>query len=113
MGNLLVHPVSAHFSEEAMPDRLDAPLVARIVTVNDDVAAAQLDPVANLSIEAVHRRFLTGAAVPVIINCDASKAFASGAVTGASQVTNAVAKPQRRAHLGGFFFGLQRKSSGE
>ena len=86
-----------HHSEEAMPDRLDAPLVARIVTVNDDVAAAQLDPVANLSIEAVHRRFLTGVAVPVIINCDASKAFASGAVTGASQVTNAVAKPHRTA----------------
>ena len=55
-----------HDSEEAMPDRLDAPLVARIVTVNDDVAGVELDPVANLSIEAVHRRLLTGGAVPVI-----------------------------------------------
>ena len=53
-------------SEEAMPDRLDALLVARIVTVNDDVAGVELDPVANLSIEAVHRRLLTGGAVPVI-----------------------------------------------
>ena len=47
-----------HDSEEAMPYCLDAPLVARIVTVNDDVTAAQLGPVANLSVEAVHRRFL-------------------------------------------------------
>ena len=54
-------------SEEAVPDRLDAALVKRIVTVNDDVAGAQFDPVANLSIEAVHRRFLTSGAVPVII----------------------------------------------
>ena len=46
-----------HDSEEAMPYCLDAPLVARIVSVNDDVAAAQLGPVANLSVEAVHHAF--------------------------------------------------------
>ena len=46
-----------HDSEEAMPYCLDVPLVARIVTVNDDVAAAQLGPVANLSVEAVHHAF--------------------------------------------------------
>ena len=44
-----------HDSEEAVPDRLDAPLVVRIVTVNDDVAGAQFDPAANLSSEVVHR----------------------------------------------------------
>jgi hypothetical protein len=38
-----------------MPDSLDAPLVTWIVTVNDDVTGAQFDPLANLSIEAVHR----------------------------------------------------------
>ena len=51
-----------HDSEEAMAYCLDAPLLERIVTVNDDVAAAQLGPVANLSVEAVHRRYLTDGA---------------------------------------------------
>ena len=55
-----------HDSEEAMPDCFDAPLVARMVTVNDDVTAAQLGPVAKLSVEAVHRRFLRDGATPVI-----------------------------------------------
>jgi hypothetical protein len=51
-----------HDSEEAMAYCLDAPLLERIVTVNDDVAAAQLGPIANLSVEAVHRRYLTDGA---------------------------------------------------
>jgi hypothetical protein len=44
-------------SEEAVPDRLHAALVTRIVTVNDDVTGAQFDPVANLAIEVVHDSF--------------------------------------------------------
>ena len=67
-GQFVVHPVSAHFTIAKKPCRIAStrPLVARIVTVNDDVAGVQFDPIANLSVEAVHRRFLTDGATPVI-----------------------------------------------
>ena len=44
-----------HDSEEAVPDRFDASDTSRIIAVHDGVAGVQFDPVANLSIEAVHR----------------------------------------------------------